>query len=121
LVTFYLDANKHPRSHVRGSRAVQHRPQSDSADRLHLHAELVIGRWRGAIAARQAWIRLRQLLIVFPDEETRFALPAPRESLDVSTPTVTAAAMATAASMPTSAAVSAPEMGAAVAKLEPDG
>ena len=46
-------------------------------------AELVIGHWRGAIAARQAWIRLRQLLQAFPDEETRFALPAPKESLDV--------------------------------------
>ena len=46
-------------------------------------AELVIGHWRGAIAARQSWTRLRHLLAGLPSDEERFALPSPNRSLKV--------------------------------------
>ncbi len=46
-------------------------------------AEQVISQWRGAIAARQAWRRLSDLLKGIAQQGERFALPAPRESLVV--------------------------------------
>jgi len=46
-------------------------------------AELVIGQWKGAVAARQSWVRLRTLMKARPDREMRLALPAPTATLDV--------------------------------------
>lgn len=46
-------------------------------------AELAIANWKGFLAARQSWRRLRELLELFPEEEARTALPPPGESLAV--------------------------------------
>lgn len=45
--------------------------------------ELAIGNWRGLVAARQSWLRLKELLKALPDTETTLALPGPRERLSV--------------------------------------
>jgi PrtD family type I secretion system ABC transporter len=46
-------------------------------------AELVISHWKGAIAARQAWIRLKALMKALPRHQDRVALPPPVAALDV--------------------------------------
>jgi ATP-binding cassette, subfamily C, bacterial PrsD len=46
-------------------------------------AELAIANWKGFLAARQSWRRLRELLELFPEEEARTALPPPAASLGV--------------------------------------
>ncbi len=46
-------------------------------------AEQLIASWRNLLAARQGWQRLRELFSVFPQDEQKTALPAPRLSLDV--------------------------------------
>jgi len=45
--------------------------------------ELAIGNWRGLVAARQSWRRLKELLKALPETETSLALPNPRERLSV--------------------------------------
>ena len=46
-------------------------------------AELVIGQWKGAVAARQSWVRLQALMKARPDRDARLVLPAPTATLDV--------------------------------------
>jgi ATP-binding cassette subfamily C protein len=46
-------------------------------------AELVISQWKGAIAARQSWARLRAMRKALPDPSERLALPAPVATLEV--------------------------------------
>ena len=46
--------------------------------------EQVVGQWKGLLAARQAWSRLRRLATALPDETARLALPAPVARLSVS-------------------------------------
>ncbi|MDK1374434.1 MULTISPECIES: type I secretion system permease/ATPase [unclassified Sinorhizobium] len=45
--------------------------------------ELAIGNWRGLVAARQSWQRLKDLLKALPEAEAPLALPAPRDRLSV--------------------------------------
>ncbi|WFU50399.1 type I secretion system permease/ATPase [Sinorhizobium terangae] len=45
--------------------------------------ELAIGNWRGLVAARQSWQRLRELLKALPEAVAPLALPAPRDRLSV--------------------------------------
>jgi PrtD family type I secretion system ABC transporter len=45
--------------------------------------ELAIAHWRGFVAARQAWHRLRQLMAAVPIEDEPLVLPAPRHHLAV--------------------------------------
>lgn len=45
--------------------------------------ELAISNWRGLVAARQSWLRLKELLKALPETETTLALPGPRERLSV--------------------------------------
>lgn len=45
--------------------------------------ELAVGQWRGMIAARQSWTRLRRLLAVLPPDLDRVVLPAPKKQLSV--------------------------------------
>ncbi|MCA1404168.1 type I secretion system permease/ATPase [Ensifer sp. IC3342] len=45
--------------------------------------ELAIGNWRGLVAARQSWQRLKELLKALPEAEAPLALPAPRDRLSV--------------------------------------
>jgi ATP-binding cassette subfamily C protein len=45
--------------------------------------ELAIGNWKGFIAARQGWQRLRELLALFPEPEEPMDLPSPRANLRV--------------------------------------
>ena len=46
-------------------------------------AELVIGHWKGAVAARQSWARLKVLLRQRLNPDDRLVLPAPTATLDV--------------------------------------
>ena len=43
--------------------------------------ELAIANWKGFVAARQSWRRLRELLAAIPAEDGRMALPSPARSL----------------------------------------
>jgi len=43
--------------------------------------ELAIGNWRGYVASRQSWQRLKDLLKALPEREAPLELPAPRERL----------------------------------------
>ncbi|OJF96685.1 type I secretion protein [Pararhizobium antarcticum] len=43
--------------------------------------ELAIGNWRGYVASRQSWQRLKDLLQALPEREAPLELPAPRERL----------------------------------------
>ena len=45
--------------------------------------EQVIANWRNMVAARQAWLRLKALLALFPESGHRTALPAPADTLAV--------------------------------------
>jgi ATP-binding cassette subfamily C protein PrsD len=45
--------------------------------------ELAIGNWRGLVAARQSWQRLKELLKALPEAEAPLQLPDPRERLTV--------------------------------------
>nr|WP_153440426.1 type I secretion system permease/ATPase [Sinorhizobium terangae] len=45
--------------------------------------ELAIGNWRGLVAARQSWQRLKELLKALPEAVAPLALPAPRDRLSV--------------------------------------
>jgi ATP-binding cassette, subfamily C, type I secretion system permease/ATPase len=45
--------------------------------------EQTIGNWRGFVAARQSWARLRELLSLLPAEKERIALRPPTARLDV--------------------------------------
>jgi ATP-binding cassette subfamily C protein len=45
--------------------------------------ELAIAHWKGFVAARQSWARLRTLLARIPDEDEKTRLPAPTISLSV--------------------------------------
>ncbi len=53
------------------------------ASRALAPVEMAIGNWRGFIAARQSWQRLRQLLRVLPAEALRMELPSPKDTLTV--------------------------------------
>lgn len=50
--------------------------------------ELAIAHWKGFVAARQGWARLKQLLSALPEGVTSVTLPAPVSSLVVETITV---------------------------------
>ncbi len=43
--------------------------------------ELAIGNWRGYVACRQSWQRLKDLLKALPERDAPLELPAPRERL----------------------------------------
>ena len=45
--------------------------------------ELAIGNWKGFVAARQGWNRLKQLAALFPPQQQSTPLPAPRKCLAV--------------------------------------
>ncbi len=45
--------------------------------------ELAIGNWRGLVAARQSWQRLKELLKALPEADARLQLPNPRDRLTV--------------------------------------
>jgi ATP-binding cassette subfamily C protein PrsD len=45
--------------------------------------ELAIGNWRGLVAARQSWQRLKELLKALPEADAPLQLPDPRERLTV--------------------------------------
>jgi ABC-type protease/lipase transport system fused ATPase/permease subunit len=45
--------------------------------------ELAIANWKGFVAARQGWSRLRQLAAQFPPPSKPTPLPAPRKYLAV--------------------------------------
>jgi ATP-binding cassette subfamily C protein len=45
--------------------------------------EMAIANWKGFVAARQSWRRLRDLLSAVPPDSSRMALPAPVASLSV--------------------------------------
>jgi PrtD family type I secretion system ABC transporter len=45
--------------------------------------ELAIGQWKGFVAARQSWARLKHLMDMLPAEGWSVRLPAPRSSLSV--------------------------------------
>jgi len=45
--------------------------------------DLAIGNWKGFVAARQSWRRLTELLAALPQQGTRIALPAPKNSISV--------------------------------------
>lgn len=45
--------------------------------------EQVIGNWKGLLAARQAWFRLKEAMLLFPQERPRTTLPPPSSSLTV--------------------------------------
>ena len=45
--------------------------------------ELAIAHWRGFVAARQSWKRLRELFAAFPAQRQPMALPEPKASLSV--------------------------------------
>ncbi|PST24004.1 type I secretion system permease/ATPase [Mesorhizobium plurifarium] len=45
--------------------------------------ELAIGNWRGLVAARQSWQRLKELLKALPEADEPLQLPSPRERLTV--------------------------------------
>jgi PrtD family type I secretion system ABC transporter len=45
--------------------------------------ELAIANWKGFVASRQGWQRLRQLLTLFPQRNQPMALPAPKSLLSV--------------------------------------
>ena len=45
--------------------------------------ELAIAHWRGFVAARQSWKRLRELFAAFPAQRPPLALPEPKASLSV--------------------------------------
>ena len=47
--------------------------------------ELALAHWKGFVAARQSWSRLRPLLAADPPGRARTALPAPRNALSVET------------------------------------
>lgn len=42
-----------------------------------------IGSWKGFMAARQASVRMRELLVNYPERETPFALPPPKKTVAV--------------------------------------
>ena len=46
-------------------------------------AELIISQWKGAIAARESWTRLKAMLKALPETSERLALPAPVATLEV--------------------------------------
>lgn len=50
--------------------------------------ELAIAHWKGFVAARQSWKRLRELLALFPARDTALALPSPGAALSVEAATV---------------------------------
>ena len=52
--------------------------------------ELVIGHWKGAVAARQSWARLKALMKALPPQDDRLILPPPVATLDVDDVTVRA-------------------------------
>ena len=52
--------------------------------------ELVIGQWKGALAARDSWARLKALMKAMPEPGERLSLPAPVATLDVEDLTVRA-------------------------------
>ncbi|MBY5864648.1 type I secretion system permease/ATPase [Rhizobium leguminosarum] len=45
--------------------------------------EQVIGNWKTLLAARQAWHRLKEAFVLFPEEQPRTTLPPPSSSLTV--------------------------------------
>ncbi len=45
--------------------------------------ELAIGNWRGLVAARQSWQRLKELLKALPEADAPLQLPTPRDRLTV--------------------------------------
>ncbi|WP_322887398.1 type I secretion system permease/ATPase (plasmid) [Sinorhizobium medicae] len=45
--------------------------------------ELAIGNWRGLVAARQSWQRLKELLKALPEADAPLQLPSPRDRLTV--------------------------------------
>jgi ATP-binding cassette subfamily C protein len=45
--------------------------------------EVAIANWRGFVAARQSWARLKELLGQMPDDEVQHILPAPTSTLSV--------------------------------------
>jgi ATP-binding cassette subfamily C protein len=45
--------------------------------------DLAIAHWRGFVAARQSWQRLKTLLALLPEQQSPMALPAPASSLTV--------------------------------------
>ncbi|MDX0490357.1 type I secretion system permease/ATPase [Sinorhizobium medicae] len=45
--------------------------------------ELAIGNWRGLVAARQSWQRLKDLLKALPEADAPLQLPTPRDRLTV--------------------------------------
>ena len=45
--------------------------------------ELALAHWKGFVAARQSWSRLKPLLAANPQERTRTALPAPRSAFSI--------------------------------------
>lgn len=45
--------------------------------------ELAIGHWKGFVAARQSWSRLKQLLAAMPVRQTDIRLPPPTQSIAV--------------------------------------
>lgn len=45
--------------------------------------EQVIANWRNMVGARQAWQRLQEMFVLFPDASARTTLPAPTRSLAV--------------------------------------
>jgi ATP-binding cassette subfamily C protein len=46
-------------------------------------ADMVVGHWKGFIAARQSWARLKALLAALPPADDRLALPPPTSTLEV--------------------------------------
>jgi PrtD family type I secretion system ABC transporter len=45
--------------------------------------ELAVANWKGFVAARQSWARLRELVAVLPEQSAVLSLPAPAKRLDV--------------------------------------
>ncbi|MDE1991157.1 MAG: ATP-binding cassette domain-containing protein, partial [Rhizobiaceae bacterium] len=45
--------------------------------------ELAISQWKGLVAARQSWARMKRLMEMLPDNDWSVQLPAPKSSLSV--------------------------------------